>query len=153
MSSSPFFCRGFPALLVALSLVVAGAAPLWAADAGAPFISAPPYQSEASVATKSKGCQSCHVSTDSSSMHDNPAVRLGCSDCHGGNSLVELQADLKPDSAGYRAVEARAHVQPRHPRDWRSPGGANPERTYTLLNRENPAFIRFFNPADYRVVR
>ena len=86
-------------------------------------------------------------------MHDTPAVRLGCSDCHGGDSTVILQGDLKPGSAGYRAIEARAHVQPRHPREWNSAGGANPQRSYTLLNRESPTFIRFFNPADYRVVR
>jgi hypothetical protein len=151
-SASSF--RAFAALLACgLPLMFVCVTPLWAADSEAPFISAPPYQSDASVATKSKGCQSCHVTTDSSSMHDNPAVRLGCSDCHGGNSTVQVQPDLKPGSAGYRAVEARAHVQPRHPRDWNSPGGANPARTYTLLNRESPAFIRFFNPADYRVVR
>ncbi len=123
------------------------------ADTEAPFISAPPYQSDASVATKSKGCQSCHTTTDSNSMHDTPAVRLGCSDCHGGNSTVTLSGDLKPGSAGYRAIEARAHVQPRHPREWNSVGGANPQRSYALLNHESPAFIRFFNPADYRVVR
>ena len=87
------------------------------ADSEAPFISAPPYQSDASVATKSKGCQSCHTTTDSNSMHDTPAVRLGCSDCHGGNSTVALSGDLKPGSAAYRAIEARAHVQPRHPRE------------------------------------
>ncbi len=153
MSHSVKLFRALSALLATGLLVLACAAPPWAAETEAPFISAPPYQSDASVVTKSKGCQSCHVSTDSNSMHDNPAVRLGCSDCHGGNSLVELQGDLKPGSAGYRAVEARAHVQPRHPREWRSRGGANPERTFTLLNRESPAFIRFFNPADYRVVR
>jgi hypothetical protein len=123
------------------------------ADSEAPFISAPPYQSDAAVATKSKGCESCHVTTDSNSMHDTPAVRLGCSDCHGGNSTATLQGDLKPGSAAYRAIEARAHVQPRHPREWNSAGGANPQRSYTLLNHESPAFIRFFNPADYRVVR
>ena len=27
------------------------------------------------------------------------------------------------------------------------------ERTYALLNRESPEFIRFVNPSDYRVVR
>src|SRR5882762_595347 len=72
----------------------------WSADSEAPFISAPPYQSDASVATKSKGCQSCHVTTDSQSMHDTPAVRLGCSDCHGGDSTVTLQGGLEPGSAG-----------------------------------------------------
>jgi hypothetical protein len=154
MPPTDFFLRALPvALAQVLLLAIAGTASSRAADSETPFISAPPYQSEASVATKSKGCQSCHTRTDSTSMHDTPAVRLGCSDCHGGDSTVMLSGDLKPGSAGYRATEARAHVQPRHPREWRSVGGANPERSYTLLNHESPTFIRFFNPADYRVVR
>ncbi|HEY2634890.1 MAG TPA: hypothetical protein VGI51_09200, partial [Steroidobacteraceae bacterium] len=140
-------------LAYAFVLAIAWTSAARPADTEAPFISAPPYQSDASVATKSKGCQSCHTATDSNSMHDTPAVRLGCSDCHGGNSTVTLSGDLRPGSAAYRAVEARAHVQPRHPREWNSVGGANPQRSYTLLNHESPAFIRFFNPADYRVVR
>ena len=42
---------------------------------------------------------------------------------------------------------------PRYPASWHFPSSANPERTYTLLNREAPEFIRFTNPSDYRVVR
>ncbi len=153
MSTHTHVSRMLPAWIaqVLLSALVSTAAR--SADSEAPFVSAPPYQSAASVATKSKGCQSCHLATDSATMHDTPAVRLGCSDCHGGDSTVTLTADLQPGSAGYRTLEARAHVQPRHPREWTRVGGANPERSYTLLNRESPAFIRFFNPADYRVVR
>ena len=30
---------------------------------------------------------------------------------------------------------------------------ANPKRSYTLLNKESPEFIRFVNPSDYRVAR
>jgi hypothetical protein len=113
-----------------------------------PFVSAPTYQSDAALETKSRGCLSCHTTTDSASMHESPAVRLGCSDCHGGDAAVVTTA--LPGSAAYRTAEAKAHVTPRHPERWQS--GANPPRTYTLLNDENPAFIRFFNPADYRVV-
>ena len=32
---------------------------------------------------------------------------------------------------------------------WRS--SANPVRSYTVLNHENPEFIRFVNPSDFRV--
>jgi len=31
------------------------------------------------------------------------------------------------------------------------PQERKPQRSYTLLNRESPAFIRFVNPGDYRV--
>ena len=44
-----------------------------------------------------------------------------------------------------------AHVLSRFPERW--PTSANPERTYTLLNRESPEFVRFVNPSDYRVAR
>src|ERR1700687_1122733 len=41
-------------------------------------------QSQDDVDAKSAGCQSCHTATDSASMHKSPAVRIGCTDCHGG---------------------------------------------------------------------
>ncbi|HEV3026219.1 MAG TPA: hypothetical protein VG457_01520, partial [Planctomycetota bacterium] len=41
------------------------------------------------------------------------------------------------------------HVQPRFPKEWGS--SANPVRSFTLLNKEDPAFIRFVNPGDLRV--
>ena len=37
------------------------------------------------------------------------------------------------------------------PESWHYPSSANPERSYTLLNRESPEFTRFINPSDYRV--
>ncbi len=44
----------------------------------------------------------------------------------------------------------QAHVSARFPKAW---GGSsrNPERSYTLLNRESPEFLRFVNPGDLRV--
>ena len=33
------------------------------------------------------------------------------------------------------------------------PASATPERTYTLLNRESPEFVRFVNPGDLRAAR
>jgi len=86
------------------------------------------------AARHSAGCQSakCHVGIEP--MHVSPAVHLGCADCHGGN----------PDATD----KFQAHVHPRYPRMW--PSSANPPRTYTLLNREDPAFVRFINPGDLR---
>ncbi len=103
---------------------------------------APAAQTEQTASLKSFGCISCHSATDESSMHKSPSVILGCTDCHGGNPGVQ-----KDD------VDARdrAHVAPRYPESWHYPSSANPKRSYTLLNRESPEFIRFVNPSDYRV--
>jgi hypothetical protein len=92
-------------------------------------------QTIAEATQKSSGCQSanCHVGIEP--MHVSPAVHLGCTDCHGG----------KADTTDKLA----AHVRPRYPRLW--PSTANPPRTYTLLNREDPDFVRFINPGDLRV--
>ncbi|MDZ7359887.1 MAG: hypothetical protein ONB46_04065 [candidate division KSB1 bacterium] len=76
----------------------------------------------------------CHTGIES--MHKSPAVKLGCTDCHGGNAEARTRG--------------QAHVKPRHERRW--PSAANPARTYTLLNDETPDFIRFVNPGDLRVV-
>ena len=80
-------------------------------------------------------------------MHKTPGVILGCVDCHGGD------ASVKALSIEDRDAITRAHVQPRYPKTWHHPSSANPERSYTLLNRESPEYIRFVNPGDLRVAR
>src|SRR6185369_16950015 len=87
------------------------------------------------------------------SMHANPAVILGCTDCHGGDVTREKPANATADDAAYVAARDAAHVLPRYPLAWKFPSSANPERSYTLLNRESPEFVRFVNPSDYRVAR
>ncbi len=66
-------------LLLALPLLpgpaVAGELPL------RHFEAAPADQSIGDVSRKSIGCLGCHERTDAMSMHDNPAVKLGCTDC------------------------------------------------------------------------
>lgn len=104
----------------------------------------------------SAGCVSCHRETDRPTMHDNPAVILGCTDCHGGDATVHRPhgADpAGPAAASYQEAMRRAHVAPRQPELWSAPGAARRERTYARLNRETPEFIRFINPSDYRVAR
>src|SRR3546814_6806003 len=88
-------------------------------------------------------------------MHATPAVKLGCTDCHGGDSTSPA-AFGKPE-LGYKspyniAAMKVAHPQPTLPGAWHD-SSANPERSYTLLNKEAPEFIRFVNPSDYRVAR
>ncbi|MBA4747675.1 MAG: hypothetical protein H2056_03065 [Sphingopyxis sp.] len=113
---------------------------------------APREQTVAQVAEKSDGCYSCHTQTDQPSMHITPAVRLGCTDCHGGDASVIGWPERGYDHPDNKAAEARAHVQPTLPNSWHGTS-ANPQRSYTLLNREAPEFIRFVNPSDYRVAR
>jgi hypothetical protein len=110
-------------------------------------------EQHAAVMAKSEGCYSCHVRTDEPSMHASPAVQLGCVDCHGGDASVRGTPSLGYGHADNMAALERAHVLPRFPRSWNWPSSANPTRSYSLLNREAPEFIRFINPADYRVAR
>jgi hypothetical protein len=110
-------------------------------------------ETAAAAAAKSAGCMSCHTTTDSLTMHTSPGVTLGCADCHGGDATVFRDRNAMPDSPAYRQALDAAHVQPRYPEAWNYPSSVKPPRTYTLLNRESPEFIRFLNPSDYRVAR
>jgi hypothetical protein len=150
-------------LLAAIALMLlAGAMGLRAAEKEKPVkrdyslvtaAPAPRIQTEEQMAAKSAGCFSCHVRTDQPTMHESPAVRLGCVDCHGGNPNVMGNAELAHDDPAYVAARDAAHVLPTYPESWHWPSSANPKRSYTLLNREDPVFVRFVNPSDYRVAR
>jgi hypothetical protein len=102
---------------------------------------------------KSAGCKSCHTTTDAMTMHETPAVVLGCADCHGGDAHVTAPPGLKKTDAEYAAIRDRAHVLPRYPQAWNFPSSAKPKGSYTLLNKESPEFVRFVNPSDLRVAR
>lgn len=114
---------------------------------------APAHQTLEQVKAKSAGCMSCHLQTDNRTMHNSPAVRLGCADCHGGDASVFRPQGVEQGSERYRALLKQAHVLPRFPKAWHWPSSANPKRTYSLLNREAPQFIRFVNPGDFRVAK
>ena len=150
--------RKLVALLPIVALATFAAAGLHAASGEDPvrrnYADTPPAPAEqtpADVAAKSDGCITCHVDNDLPSMHANPAVLIGCTDCHGGDSTIAVRPDLPEDSMEYRAQMEGAHVLPLYPESWEYPSSANPERTYTLLNRESREFTRFINPSDYRV--
>ena len=128
-------------------VVAAGKAPGVGKSGDAP----PPdlsKQSQAEADRKSAGCVTCHTKTDQPTMHEARTVRLGCVDCHGGDAEISISEDKAKGSPLYDTAKRRAHVQPRFPDAWRS--SANPERSYTLLNRESPEFVRFINPGDLR---
>src|SRR4051794_38129526 len=108
-----------------------------AAHGAAP--AAPNTQTAAQANAQSFGCVSCHTTTDRHTMHRNPAVALGCADCHGGNPLIAKPAGAQYQGSGaqaYGAALGRAHVQPRFPKEWNYPSSATPPAAYTLLNRE-----------------
>jgi hypothetical protein len=147
-------------LIVAILALVTPSSMTLASDAEKPveriypyFPPAPRNQEVAEVALKSDGCSSCHVQTDAPTMHTSPAVRLGCTDCHGGNANIRGNSELAHDDPAYVAARDSAHVLPKYPKSWHYPSSANPKRSYALLNKESPEFIRFTNPTDYRVVR
>jgi len=127
---------GLAATLVALA-VVPGRAQSPAGLSG---------QSQAEADRKSTGCLSCHTQTDQKTMHASPSVRLGCTDCHGGD--VSVRAAGGPGSGPYEDAKSRAHVQPKNSELWKT--AANPERSYTALLKEDLDFVRFVNPGDLR---
>src|SRR5579872_4021289 len=107
----------------------------------------PQRQSAATLAlSRSAGCLSCHNGIED--IH-NGKVPLACIDCHGGNESATAPAGASKNSPEWLKAKRRAHVAPRFPEKW--PSSANPERSYTLLNRESREFIRFINPGDLRV--
>ncbi len=88
-----------PLLIVSLGSVI-GVSKLFAAGGETPlkveypfYPPAPKAQTISSAEAKSEGCVSCHVSTDRHTMHSNPAVILGCTDCHGGDAAVRAPSD------------------------------------------------------------
>ncbi|MDQ8036911.1 MAG: hypothetical protein REI12_05780, partial [Pedobacter sp.] len=117
---------------------------------------APAAQSEASAFAKSEGCMGCHVASDRHTMHANPAVVLGCTDCHGGNASITRPQGTDYKLKGveaYRDAMMAAHILPKNEKFWGWPSSASPKGSYTKLNQESPSFIRFINPGDLRVAR
>ncbi len=115
--------------------------PIAATDASTPKGAAIPKankvdQSIATVMLKSRGCMGCHEK--SHDPHGSDFVRLGCTDCHGGDATPGL-------------TMRQAHPTPRNPVFFES--SANPDSSDVLLNHESPEFIQFVNPGDLRVAK
>ncbi len=76
---------------------------------------APKAQTQSAADDKSLGCVSCHTSTDRHTMHSNPGVILGCTDCHGGNSKVTWKGEAAHgDSSHYDAKHKKADDSDSH---------------------------------------
>ncbi len=98
---------------------------------------------------KSAGCVSCHTQTDQPTMHATGTLRLGCTDCHGGNADAPVAAGLASTSLEYQQAKRTAHPQPRDAK--LADRSANAERMYTQWLKETPEYVRFVNPGDLRV--
>ncbi|HVS33753.1 MAG TPA: hypothetical protein VMS98_20120 [Thermoanaerobaculia bacterium] len=98
-------------------------------------------QTQAQADEKSSGCLSCHEGIEP--MHASAAVKLGCTDCHGGNAGV-MASRIDDEDA-----KNRAHILPRNKEIWKT--SRNPVGTYTALLKESAEFVKFMNPGDLRV--
>jgi hypothetical protein len=130
-------------LLAALVLV---SAPRSQADEPYQNIIKPGLTAE-QVKQSSEGCLDCHTKTDAPTMHKNPAVQIGCADCHGGDAAIRAQGIDKKDIR-YQEAKDKAHILPKNRELWRS--AANPKHSYTDLMKESVEFARFVNPGDLR---
>jgi len=106
-------------------------------------------QTQAEADKKSAGCITCHAGIDEPTMHPTRTVRLGCTDCHGGDAEAGISPGTPKYSADYDQVKKKAHVQPRDPEFARGAGSV--ERAYTKWLRESTEYVRFANPGDLRV--
>jgi hypothetical protein len=106
-------------------------------------------QSQADADRKSAGCNSCHTSTDSATMHTTNTVRLGCTDCHGGDASVTIATGIPVESEQYVQAKKQAHPHSRFEEFART--SANPVRVYATWLKEDPQYIAFINPGDLRV--
>ncbi len=103
-------------------------------------------QSQADADRNSRGCVTCHTATDSPTMHATGTVRLGCTDCHGGDS--DVRANGGPNSSGYLQTKKRAHPASRI---LPANDSGNAARLYSDWLREDWNYVRFVNPGDLRV--
>ena len=106
-------------------------------------------QSDEDIKAKSTNCISCHE--NSRDPHCKTTVRIGCTDCHGGdpNVIRTIEGPGYPEREPYTPRLCPAAPIAKKPGAWRN--SANPVRSYTLLNQESPDYIRFVNPGDSRV--
>ena len=106
-------------------------------------------QTQAEADAKTRGCMSsgCHTPIDSVTMHSTSTVRIGCTDCHGGDATV-----MNTAAAGtpqYDEAKHKAHPRARFADDENR--SANRVRPYTHWLKESAEWIKFVNPGDNRI--
>ena len=107
----------WPAALICAAVLLFQASTISANEGERPvtrdyaLVTAPPApvrQTVDEALAKTEGCQSCHVATEAPTMHVSPAVRLGCTDCHGGNAAIRGNPELPRDDPAYAAARDAA---------------------------------------------
>lgn len=89
----------------------------------------------------------CHTPIDSVTMHTTSTVRIGCTDCHGGDaSVMNTAAAGTPQ---YDEAKHKAHVRARFEDDENR--SANRIRPYTHWLKESAEWVKFVNPGDNRI--
>jgi len=106
-------------------------------------------QTEQEAAAKCAGCISCHGQTDEPTTHPTKTVRLGCTDCHGGNSSLSTASGADPNSTDYKSIKEKAHVQPHDPIFKNR--SAVPEIVFSKWLAESAEYVKFVNTGDLRV--
>ncbi len=134
--------------MIRFLIILILAIPVWAQEPEERVTPIGPRIDEAEANAASEGCLDCHSGIDSTSMHSNPAVVIGCAQCHGGDATVRAP-NYKHGSPEFDALKIKAHVAPKHPENW--PSSRNPERSYVNLLQEPAEFVKFMNPGDLRV--
>jgi hypothetical protein len=143
-ATSVFWGRSAVGLLVFAAAILSLTTPPAAAD-DPPLLRQPQPEAD----RKSSGCQTCHTPMDSATMHTTGTVRLGCTDCHGGNANARIAEGISPTSAEYQSAKKQAHPQPFILSN--QTNAANPVRAYTDWLKKDADYIRFVNPGDLRV--
>src|ERR1700675_2755107 len=106
-------------------------------------------QTQAEAGRKSPVSIACHISEDEPTMHPTRTVRLGCADCHGGDSTASVPPGTPKDSVAYQQAKKQAHPQPRDSEFAR--GSASSERPLAKWLQESYEYVRFVNPGALRV--
>lgn len=82
-------------------------------------------------------------------MHPTKTVRLGCTDCHGGNASISAASGADPKSTDYKSIKGKAHIQPHDPIFKNR--SAIPEIVFAKWLAEPAEYVKFVNPGDLRV--
>lgn len=106
-------------------------------------------QTQEEADAKTRGCMSsgCHTPIDSVTMHTTNTVRIGCTDCHGGDATVMNTAQV--GTPQYEEIKHKAHPRARFSDD--EDRSANRVRPYTHWLQESAEWVKFVNPGDNRI--
>ncbi len=98
---------------------------------------------------ETSSCTACHTGYNGQyehTMHKSAAVKINCTDCHGGDASVSVPRDITKTDSMYLGLKNKAHPTPKMPELWKT--SANPEIPGADTLKESADYIRFVNPGD-----